>query len=85
METVNKLDVYFDGTRVGTMATYRKYLTAFEYSENWLRNGFSISPFSLPLEPGVKISKADPFDGLFGIFEDSLPDGWGRLLVVRNA
>ena len=45
--------------------------------------GFSISPFSLPLEPGVKISKATPFDGLFGIFYDSLPDGWGRLLMDR--
>ena len=24
-----------------------------------------------------------PFEGLFGIFSDSLPDGWGRLLVDR--
>lgn len=23
------------------------------------------------------------FDGIFGVFEDSLPDGWGRLLVDR--
>lgn len=27
--------------------------------------------------------KYDPFDGLFGVFADSLPDGWGRLLVDR--
>ena len=25
----------------------------------------------------------DPFDGLFGVFSDSLPDGWGRLLLDR--
>lgn len=25
----------------------------------------------------------DPFEGLFGVFSDSLPDGWGRLLVDR--
>lgn len=25
----------------------------------------------------------DPFDGLFGVFADSLPDGWGRFLVDR--
>lgn len=31
----------------------------------------------------MKISKAEPFEGLFGIFADSLPDGWGRLLVDR--
>lgn len=83
METIDKLEVYYDGKHVGTMAPYQKYRTAFEYTDEWIREGFSISPFSLPLEPGVKISRADPFDGLFGIFADSLPDGWGRLLVDR--
>ena len=65
------------------MAPYQRYLTAFEYSQEWISEGFAISPFSLPLEKGVKIAKADPFDGLFGIFADSLPNGWGRLLVDR--
>ena len=83
METVNKLNVYYQGVKVGTMAPYERYRTAFEYSEEWLRNSFSISPFSLPLQPGVKVAKYDPFDGLFGIFADSLPDGWGRLLADR--
>lgn len=83
METVDRLEVYYDGQHVGTMAPYQRYLTAFEYSQEWISEGFAISPFSLPLEKGVKIAKADPFDGLFGIFADSLPDGWGRLLVDR--
>lgn len=83
MQTADRLDVFFRGVKVGTMAPYQRYRTAFEYSEEWLRNGFSISPFSLPLLPGVKIAKPDPFTGLFGIFADSLPDGWGRLLVDR--
>ena len=83
METINKLNVLLDGRHVGTMASHQRNLTAFEYSEEWIESGFSISPFSLPLEPGVKIAKVTPFDGLFGIFEDSLPDGWGRLLVDR--
>lgn len=56
---------------------------AFEYDENWLKDGFAISPFSLPLEKKVFLPKPDPFDGLFGAFSDSLPDGWGRLLVDR--
>lgn len=39
---------------------------------------------SLPLQSGVFMPKRyDPFDGLFGVFSDSLPDGWGRLLVDR--
>ena len=83
MQTADKVEVYLDGAKVGTIAPYQKYLTAFEYSQEWLVHGFSISPFSLPLQPGVKIAKADPFNGLFGVFADSLPDGWGRLLVDR--
>ncbi len=83
METADRLEVYCDGLHVGTMAPYKRYLTAFEYSDEWIRDGFSVSPFSLPLESGVKVAKADPFSGLFGIFADSLPDGWGRLLVDR--
>lgn len=83
MEIVDKLEVWYDGRHVGTMAPYRRYLTAFEYSHEWLQSGFSISPFSLPLTAGVKIAKPDPFDGLFGVFADSLPDGWNRLLVDR--
>jgi serine/threonine-protein kinase HipA len=58
-------------------------LCAFEYDTNWLKNGFSISPFHIPLKQGVFISKAEPFDGLFGVFNDSLPDGWNRLLIDR--
>jgi serine/threonine-protein kinase HipA len=56
---------------------------AFEYAEGWLRSGFSISPFSLPLQKKLFIPKRDPHDGLFGAFADSLPDGWGRLLADR--
>lgn len=65
------------------MALYKGHLAAFEYDREWIAEGFSISPFYLPLEQKVFIPKADPFDGLFGVFADSLPDGWGRLLVDR--
>ena len=57
---------------------------AFEYDLNWLRNGFSISPFKLPLEKKVFIANKEPFGGVFGIFNDSLPDTWGQLLVNRE-
>lgn len=83
MNRLNKLDVFYHDRLVGTMALYRNRLAAFEYDGNWLRDGFSISPFSLPLEKKVFMPKTDPFEGLFGVFADSLPDGWGRLLVDR--
>lgn len=83
MDRLNKLDVFYHDRHVGTMALYQKRLAAFEYSADWLRDGFSISPFSLPLEKKVFMPKMDPHEGLFGVFADSLPDGWGRLLVDR--
>ncbi len=83
MNRLNKLEVFYHERPVGTIALYQNRLAAFEYDSNWLANGFSISPFSLPLEKKVFIPKIDPFEGLFGVFADSLPDGWGRLLVDR--
>lgn len=83
MNRTNKLLVRYNGRLVGTMALYKKSLAAFEYDNEWLQNGFSISPFSLPLEKKVFIPKSDPLEGLYGVFADSLPDGWGRLLVDR--
>ena len=83
MEKTKRLKVKYHGRDVGTMALYQGRLAAFEYDREWLAEGFPISPFSLPLEQKVFIPKPDPFDGLFGVFADSLPDGWGRLLVDR--
>ncbi|MEG0519350.1 MAG: type II toxin-antitoxin system HipA family toxin, partial [Bacteroidales bacterium] len=55
----------------------------FQYDKNWVVNGFSISPLDLPLKPDLFIAKPEPFWGGFGIFEDSLPDGYGRYLLNR--
>lgn len=60
-----------------------QYKTAFQYSKEWLKEGFSISPFSLPLKETVFVPSKDYFEGLFGVFADSLPDNWGRLLLRR--
>ena len=83
MNRIKQLSVSYHGRKVGTLALYQNRLAAFEYTNEWLADGFSISPISLPLEKKVFLPKTDPFDGLFGVFADSLPDGWGRLLVDR--
>ena len=80
------LDVFYKGKQVGTLAMTGDKRVAFQYSRDWLREGFPISPFSLPLKEEVFIPKEknrDTFDGLFGVFADSLPDNWGRLLLDR--
>jgi serine/threonine-protein kinase HipA len=60
---------------------------AFQYLSEWQKNGFSISPFSLPLRNDVFVPNErslERFGGLFGVFADSLPDSWGQLLLDRH-
>lgn len=83
MNSYRSLQVFYNDTLIGVLAKTSNNLVAFEYDDNWILNGFSISPFSLPLVKKVFIPKSEPFGGLFGVFNDSLPDGWGRLLVDR--
>ena len=80
---IQVLEVILSGTRVGKMALTPDNLCAFEYDAGYLRSGTSISPFFLPLQAGVFVAKRDPFNGNFGVFNDSLPDGWGSLLLDR--
>ena len=83
MRENKKINVLYDERLVGTIAEISNRKTAFEYSDEWLETGFSISPFSLPLKKQVFIPNKDYFNGLFGVFADSLPDAWGRLLLER--
>lgn len=83
MKENGTLQVLYDGKVVGKLALMAGRKIAFEYSEEWLETGFSISPFSLPLKEQVFIPTKEYFGGLFGVFGDSLPDGWGNLLLNR--
>ena len=83
MKPNNALQVLYDERLVGTLAMTADHKAAFQYSEEWLEHGFPISPFSLPLKRQVFVPNKDYFDGLFGVFADSLPDNWGRLLLNR--
>ena len=78
-----KVEVYYGDRIVGTLAETANHRIAFAYSDEWLDLGFAISPFSLPVGEKVFVPSAEPFDGLWGVFADSLPDAWGRLLVDR--
>ena len=81
-----KLEVLYHGKKVGTLAEMPDKRIAFQYIDEWIKNGFSISPFSLPLKSEVFVpqeSSRTRFSGLFGVFADSLPDSWGRLLLEK--
>lgn len=81
---IDRVRVLYDGREVGILSLTEDGLQAFAYSEFWIASGFSISPLSLPLQQRLFIAKPEPLDGVFGVFGDSLPDGWGRLLVDRT-
>lgn len=84
MKFINKLIVTYHSRSVGTLSmTPDNRLCAFQYDREWLADGFSISPLDLPLKPDLFIAKPQPFWGNFGVFEDSLPDGYGRYLLHR--
>jgi len=60
----------------------KKYI--FKFDTDFLSRELEISPFKMKLSKEALRSEYQPFDGVFGVFNDSLPDGWGRLLLDRT-
>lgn len=77
------VQVFWNKRLVGRLALTPDERCAFEYEPAFITDGFSISPFFLPLRQELFIAKPTPFLGGFGVFDDSLPDGWGQLLLDR--
>ena len=82
-----ELDVLYDNGQstapVGRLAA-TSTATVFEYTDAWIARGLEISPFDLPnkklsfhLDPRKSVTST------FGLFADSLPDGWGMLIMDR--
>ncbi len=84
MKKIDRIFVKYHDKNVGTLSlTPDNRLCVFEYTPQWIAEGFSISPLELPLKPGIFTAKPYPFSGNFGIFEDSMPDGYGRYLLHK--
>lgn len=67
---------------VGTLALQDRRIY-FEYASSFLDRGLQLSPIHLPLRAGIHQGAPEPPGGLPGVFADSLPDGWGLLLMDR--
>lgn len=68
---------------VGTLAE-RDRRIYFEYAPSFLAAPLPLSPFKLPTGPGLFQHAERDFAEVFGVFNDSLPDGWGLLLMDRE-
>ena len=69
--------------RVGTLAEHDRSIY-FEYATSFIDDALPLSPFKLPVRPGLHEDVDRTFGGLHGVFYDSLPDGWGLLLMDRR-
>ncbi len=68
---------------VGTLAQEGRRVF-FEFEPGFLRSALDLSPFKLPPVPGVREHTDRDYGPLFGLFQDSLPDAWGLLLMDRD-
>jgi len=92
---MNSLDVWLtfpDGERVkaGDIAYDKRQKandpgSAFRYSINYLSHpkAFALDPKSLPLSNEEYVCERAPED-IHSVFEDSLPDAWGRRLLTKK-
>jgi serine/threonine-protein kinase HipA len=81
-----------DGTfaRVGELATTDpvtggRFESEFEYAREWVSSpsAFSLDPASLPLQPAGRRFRAEQLTPPLSVFDDALPDDWGRRLLTQ--
>ena len=84
---MDQLEVYLHFTdtpiAVGQMVSDNGTIY-FKYDDAFRKRGLEISPFKLKLSDTILTPETPIFEGLFGVSNDSLPDGWGRLLLDRT-
>lgn len=69
-------------TEAGTLVQNRTGVF-FQYHSDYLRRFGNSSPVTLENSTELQRAPINPHNGLHGLFADSLPDGWGRLLQDR--
>jgi len=85
---MRKLSVHLDASPnesipIGQLAEVERRIY-FEFDPVFIETGLQLSPFKLPLRPGLIEHTDHAFGPLPGVFDDSLPDGWGLLLMDRH-
>lgn len=87
MSIISKVKAYINldnfKTEIGEMVLDNNQVF-FKYNPDFLASDLQISPFKLKSSNEVLLPTEKHFDGLFGVFSDSIPDGWGKLLLDRK-
>lgn len=77
------LDFGIDSHNVGRLLKHDGKIY-FEFGAEFLSGNLEVSPYNLPLKTGLQSFDRGLFEGLPGVFDDCLPDGWGRVLFNRK-
>ena len=92
MDNINEIYVYenwksSEPSLIGTLFVdggKGKQVVSFEYDDGWLNDLSN----NVSLDPDLRMFKGRQYapagKNLFGVFEDSCPDRWGRLLMKRR-
>ncbi len=83
---IEKLDVHlqhFDLKILCGQLILNEDQVYFKYAKGFLDQGFNISPLKMSFNQEIQSVNLAYFNRLFGVFHDSLPDGWGHLLMQR--
>lgn len=83
---IKRLEVWIASNRVGLLGQNERGEIWFEYDPQWIKTGFPLTPLDqFSLKAGAfTTDRQNPFNGLHGVFNDALPDGWGLLLMDRT-
>ena len=81
----NRLKIKCGEIVTGTSEPNGRIKGAFRYTPEYLQHpdAFPLDPVNLPLKP-KEFSSNRP-QGIHGVFEDALPDDWGRKILARKA
>ena len=65
------------------LASSGRFESEFEYTSDWSQgsSGFPLDPRSLPLKTASRRFNAELFNPPLSVFDDALPDDWGRRLL----
>lgn len=84
MREFDSLKVMYHDRLVGRLTMGINDTCLFQYEKEWLDSGFSISPLKLPLRADLFEADYLPFQGNFGVFEDSMPGGYGEYVLQKE-
>ena len=87
MQSIPKIKAFLNldntKTEIGDLVKNQNKIY-FKYHPDFIESSLEISPFKMKLSHEILTPKELHFDGLFGVFSDSIPDGWGKLLLDRK-